>query len=85
MKPAGIAQRLEQRRALSKVMGSIPSPRSTILQAFAQGLQYVPADRQAGFDDGLAGNHWSPGARDEFSYALGFAAGREKARRSNGG
>lgn len=81
----GIAQRSEQRRALSKMTGSSPSPRSTILQALVAGLQYDAADRSAGFDDGLAGRHWSPGDRDAFSYALGFASGREKARRSNGG
>lgn len=82
---AGIAQRPEQRRALSKMTGSSPSPRSTILQAFVAGLQVDAADRKAGFDDGLAGPHFLPGDRDQFSYVLGFASGREKARRSNGG
>ena len=81
LKSAGIAQRKSAGASPPEVPGSSPAPRSTILQALVAGLQYDVASRDAGHADGLARRHWSPGGHDEFSYALGFADGRARARK----
>lgn len=68
---------LERRRASHlEVASSNLAPRSTLLRAFAAGLQLDAAARAAGRKDGEEGAGFRPLDFDAFSYACGFAEGK---------
>jgi hypothetical protein len=67
----------ERRPTPLETGGSNPPPRSTILQAFAVGLQLDAYSVAAGRKDGEEGAPFRPLDFDQFSYACGFNRGRQ--------
>ena len=59
----------------------LPAAISPMLQAFTAGLQRDPVSRAAGWEDGKSGASFQPRHFDAFSYACGFASGRQFAPR----
>lgn len=75
MKHAGVAQHPEPRAPRPEDAGANPAPRSNLAGPLVAGLQIDETDREAGYQDGLAGRKWEPLARDWLSYSCGHAAG----------
>lgn len=80
---AGIAQARARRLPTSEMAVSSPSPRSTLMQAFAVGLQREAAAYAAGRKDGEEGAAFRPLDFDAFSYACGFEFGQRFPKRGS--